>query len=495
MSTNDAPPHSEKPAPSFRRTSRCLVLLGSLLVAQRAQAQVDLQPLDCSRESFLASVSAVTATSVQFINETGQTVLVYWLNYSGARVLYKTLGPSQSYLQQTYVTHPWVAADTAGTCVAIFLPAQGPGVARIRAAPAGSTVLRLGNGRFGVEVAWRALSTGATGVGQAVPITSDTGYFWFFNSANVELVVKVLDGRPVNGKFWVFYAALSNVEYTITVTDTRTGAVKTYFNPEGQLASVADTVAFSDAGGRTTVDQPDDQTGYQVKAMYVLPNDGIDQNRDTDGTIATSVAAFQRWLERESGGKRLRTDTFQGALDITFVRLAQTDAAIASSGAFVRDRIEGALRAAGFNDPKKIYAVYYGGSSNFACGGGPWPPRLVGSVAAIYLRGTPPNAAPCSTNRFASSETAPGYLEFSMLHEIFHALGVVATCAPHYVLDGHTSDDPMDLMYAGPLSWQPSQLDTNRDDYYRHGTPCLDVAKSVFLTPTDPGAIPPPGWP
>ena len=67
---------------------------------------------------------------------------------------------------------------------------------------------------------------------------------WFFQPSNVELVVKVLDGRAVNGRFWVFYGALSNVEYTITVTDTVTGAVKTYFNPQGNLASVADTEAF-----------------------------------------------------------------------------------------------------------------------------------------------------------------------------------------------------------------------------------------------------------
>jgi hypothetical protein len=54
----------------------------------------------------------------------------------------------------------------------------------------------------------------------------------------------VLDARVVNGKFWVFYGALSNVQYTITVTDTQTGVVKTYTNPDGTLASVADTSAF-----------------------------------------------------------------------------------------------------------------------------------------------------------------------------------------------------------------------------------------------------------
>jgi hypothetical protein len=42
----------------------------------------------------------------------------------------------------------------------------------------------------------------------------------------------------------VFYGALSNVDYTLTVTDTTTGTVKTYHNPAGQFASVGDTQAF-----------------------------------------------------------------------------------------------------------------------------------------------------------------------------------------------------------------------------------------------------------
>jgi ELWxxDGT repeat protein len=103
--------------------------------------------------------------------------------------------------------------------------------------------LCLGGGRFAVEAAWTDFS-GRSGAGMAVPLTADTGYFWFFGPDNVETVLKVLDGRPVNGHFWVFYGALSNVQYTLTVTDTVTGTVKTYTNPSGQFASVADTSAF-----------------------------------------------------------------------------------------------------------------------------------------------------------------------------------------------------------------------------------------------------------
>jgi ELWxxDGT repeat protein len=107
-----------------------------------------------------------------------------------------------------------------------------------------ATRLCLQDGRFAVEATWRDFQ-GNTGVGKAVPLSGgDTGYFWFFNQDNVEVVLKVLDGRPLNNKFWVFYGALSSVQYTLTVTDTETGKVKKYENPSGRLASVADTGAF-----------------------------------------------------------------------------------------------------------------------------------------------------------------------------------------------------------------------------------------------------------
>jgi streptogramin lyase len=106
------------------------------------------------------------------------------------------------------------------------------------------TSLCLTASRFRVEVDWRAVHQGTSGEGHAVSMTSDTGYFWFFRPSNVELVVKVLDARSLNGEFWVFYGALSNVEYTITVTDTETQQVQTYFNPQDTMASFSDTSAF-----------------------------------------------------------------------------------------------------------------------------------------------------------------------------------------------------------------------------------------------------------
>ncbi len=108
---------------------------------------------------------------------------------------------------------------------------------------ADATSLCLQDLRFRVSVTWED-SLGNTGVGQAQAMTPDTGYFWFFNSANVEIVVKVLDGRTLNNAFWVFYGSLSNVKFTLTVTDTETHRVKTYRNSLGRFGSQGDTNAF-----------------------------------------------------------------------------------------------------------------------------------------------------------------------------------------------------------------------------------------------------------
>jgi hypothetical protein len=232
---------------------------------------------------------------------------------------------------------------------------------------------------------------------------------------------------------------------------------------------------------RRTRDRADDIAGPQVKVMYVLPADGQDEELDIDNTLAISVEAFQRWLERETGGRRIVMDTANGRLDIAFARIRRTDAQLASAGALLRDRIEDELEAMGFRTPGKMYAVYYAGGSRHACGGAFWPPTLPGRVVALYLRGTPSGAPPCSSNQFATSENIPGYLEFSMLHEIFHGLGIVPACAPNHTQAGHVSDDPSDLMYAGSRPWTPQFLDVNRDDYFGHRNGCADLRDSPYL--------------
>lgn len=103
----------------------------------------------------------------------------------------------------------------------------------------------LNGGRFRVQVAWKT-AEGDEGVGTSVPVGSDdSALYWFFNASNWEMLIKVLDGCSVTQNYWVFFAAMTDVQFVVTVTDTQTGMVRTYLNPQGTSAdSVTDTGAF-----------------------------------------------------------------------------------------------------------------------------------------------------------------------------------------------------------------------------------------------------------
>ncbi|HYN20322.1 MAG TPA: fibronectin type III domain-containing protein [Thermoanaerobaculia bacterium] len=107
--------------------------------------------------------------------------------------------------------------------------------------------LCLSSGRFRVQVAWET-GAGDSGLATSVPVLSDdSGLLWFFNSSNWEMLLKVLNGCGFpQPRYWVFFAATTDVEFVVTVTDTQTGKVKVYLNPQGVSAdSVTDTDAFA----------------------------------------------------------------------------------------------------------------------------------------------------------------------------------------------------------------------------------------------------------
>jgi PKD repeat protein len=104
--------------------------------------------------------------------------------------------------------------------------------------------LCLNGGRFAVTAEWTK-PDGSSGHGTAIPLTSDSGYFWFFDSANIEVVTKVLNGCSLNNSYWVFAAGLTNVQVDLRVLDTQTGIVYTKQNPlNTAFTPVQDTGAF-----------------------------------------------------------------------------------------------------------------------------------------------------------------------------------------------------------------------------------------------------------
>ena len=104
--------------------------------------------------------------------------------------------------------------------------------------------LCLSDGRFEVTTRWET-SDGRSGSGRAVAIKANAGYFTFFDRRNAEMTVKVLNRCSSSGSFWVHARGQTNVYVVVTVTDSWTGAVKTYTNPQGSpFRPVWDTRAF-----------------------------------------------------------------------------------------------------------------------------------------------------------------------------------------------------------------------------------------------------------
>jgi hypothetical protein len=108
-----------------------------------------------------------------------------------------------------------------------------------------ATSLCLGGWRFRVRADWES-EDGRSGHASAVPLSGDTGYFWFFDPSNAEVIAKVLNGCSINDHYWFFAGGLTNVGVQIKVTDASSGAEKDYSNAVGTpLPPIQDTAAFS----------------------------------------------------------------------------------------------------------------------------------------------------------------------------------------------------------------------------------------------------------
>jgi hypothetical protein len=120
-----------------------------------------------------------------------------------------------------------------------------PGATTSGRCRADAQTLCLLGGRFNVQLTWQNQFDGSTGVGRAVAATDVTGYFSFGDPANIELLIKVLDfGTAIK----VFYGELTNLHFTLTVTDVQTGTVKSYGNTTGDCGGIDQSFGASMAG-------------------------------------------------------------------------------------------------------------------------------------------------------------------------------------------------------------------------------------------------------
>jgi hypothetical protein len=74
----------------------------------------------CDVESNYASQPSRESTGITFVNRSDKPVKIYWLNFRGDRILYKSLPAGGQLAQQTFVGHNWLVTTSTEQCIGIF---------------------------------------------------------------------------------------------------------------------------------------------------------------------------------------------------------------------------------------------------------------------------------------------------------------------------------------------------------------------------------------
>lgn len=233
------PDHAPALAPAFAATDRAgFVYFNSVFNPEVAVKMLDGRPVNQRFWFFWGAMSNQEYAISIYDRATGATRVYYnpegkLASAADVRAFADTAAEGSSSVGGEALACEELAAPEAA-----FATQSHPGLCQPSA-----TRLCLQAGRFEVEVDWRDFS-GGSGPARAVPLTDQGGYFTFFNPANVELALKILDGTAINGHWWLFYASLSNVEFTVRVTDHEGHATREYHNPPSTMRSVVDLEAF-----------------------------------------------------------------------------------------------------------------------------------------------------------------------------------------------------------------------------------------------------------
>jgi len=157
----------------------------------------------------------------------------------------------------------------------------------------GGSVLCLQNGRFQVSASWT--DEGLARDAQAVPLTDDTGNYWFFSPDNLELMVKILDGCTINQRWWVFTSGLTDRGVGLFVQDLATGLTLGYNTPQGTTyPPILDTSAFGcapAAPAANTATASGEPTDPPAVLAVTKTEDTLDGVCDHDCSLREAVTA------------------------------------------------------------------------------------------------------------------------------------------------------------------------------------------------------------
>jgi hypothetical protein len=240
----------------------------------------------------------------------------------------------------------------------------------------------------------------------------------------------------------------------------------------GDAARALAQVNAARAAATTTTAPPVAQPALPLKpgaafeAVYAVTSDQTEDPTMVPA-IQNELAQVSDWFAGQTGGRRPRFVMSGTDVAVRTVDLTLTAAQVAAS-TNATNLVERALAAQGVPAANHRTVVYLDTQGD-ACGA----TAPAGTVSVIFM-------AECDIYPDVTSVWHYG-ATYVAAHEMTHAFGAVDDCAPHATGDGHTGDDPRDVLYSGSATrdWDHITLDPGHDDYYRTGrTDCYDIARS-----------------
>jgi len=240
---------------------------------------------------------------------------------------------------------------------------------------------------------------------------------------------------------------------TCTVTASQNGS-----NLYPAAQSISAQIVIS--GSRVISDQPDTINGFQVKAIYVVPSDGVDRSFDTNGYIAGILDEGNAYL-RAQIGLQVPIDKSVSGYDITFMRTKLSTSYLLSASNLDDDLLAESLLLENPGANRKNYIFFI--DVNYV-----WTSQFCGYAGKPGISAVVAVGPDCT----GESRNFKDYASSTWLHELIHNFGV-----------GHTPDNPCDFMRGYPEtlttcpSGSPLTLDRERSRYIGSASQGQDILK------------------
>lgn len=242
---------------------------------------------------------------------------------------------------------------------------------------------------------------------------------------------------------------------------------------EGFIPAAVEVNATTEVSAdRVTADLPDTISGFQVKAIYVVPSDGVDNFKDTNGYLAGVLDGGNTYLKGQLN-LTVPIDRSPMGYDIQYLKSSYSTDYLAThadasptqtSDAYVLLNEIKAMENPGDNRKDYIFFLEVPGLGGSYCGIANRP----GMVAVVAIQNI-------ASDKICTGQLPPifdDYVSKTWIHELFHNFGV-----------SHTIDDPCDLMAGKPetlgtcTSATKYTLDKERTRYVGTSVQGADILK------------------